>query len=191
MEITNEDNMQLMSRYKDNYFDLAIVDPPYGKKPSRNKDGLGVAKRNFESGCDDWDIKPNKEYWQELFRISKNQIIWGGNYFIENLSMLTESGMDVLASLQAIKEDVRSSGMKMIIDTMIIDIESGSTLWRALERTKLAQDQVIALVRVGEESGRLSENLSVVALQQEKDRAFKSKIRSAMMYPVLVLIITS
>jgi len=85
INITNEDNMELMSRYEDNHFDLAIVDPPYGKKPSRNKDGLGVAKRNFESGCDDWDIKPNKEYWQELFRISKNQIIWGGNYFIENL----------------------------------------------------------------------------------------------------------
>jgi len=85
MEITNEDNMQMMARYEDNHFDLAIVDPPYGKKPSRNKDGLGVAKRNFESGCDDWDIKPNKHYWKELFRVSKNQIIWGGNYFIENL----------------------------------------------------------------------------------------------------------
>ena len=85
LKITNEDNMDLMSRYEDNYFDLAIVDPPYGKKPSRNKDGLGVAKRNFESGCDSWDVKPNKKYFNELFRISKNQIIWGGNYFIENL----------------------------------------------------------------------------------------------------------
>ena len=85
MKITNEDNMQLMSRYEDNYFDLAIVDPPYGKKPSRNKDGLGVAKRNFESGCDNWDIKPPKEYFNELFRVSKNHIIWGGNYFIEYL----------------------------------------------------------------------------------------------------------
>ena len=85
INITNEDNMELMSRYKDNHFDLAIVDPPYGKKPSRNKDGLGVAKRNFESGCDNWDIKPLKEYFNELFRVSKNQIIWGGNYFIEDL----------------------------------------------------------------------------------------------------------
>jgi site-specific DNA-methyltransferase (adenine-specific) len=85
MNITNEDNMKLMARYEDNHFDLAIVDPPYGKKPSRNKDGLGVAKRNFETGCDDWDIKPKKKYWKELFRVSKNQVIWGGNYFIENL----------------------------------------------------------------------------------------------------------
>jgi len=122
-----------------------------------------------------------------LTRLSANQ---ERDYFIENLSMLTESGMDVLAALVAIKEDVRSKGMKEIIDFMISEIESGSTLWRALDKTKLAPDQVIALVRVGEESGRLAQNLSVVALQQEKDRAFKSKIRSAMMYPVLVLIIT-
>ena len=83
--ITNEDNMLLMARYPDNYFDLAIVDPPYGKKPTRNSDGLGVCKKTFESGSDNWDIKPNKEYFNELFRVSKNQIIWGGNYFIENL----------------------------------------------------------------------------------------------------------
>ena len=85
INITNEDNMELMARYPDNYFDLAIIDPPYGKKPTRNADGLGVCKRTFERGSDDWDIKPSKEYFNELFRVSKNQVIWGGNYFIENL----------------------------------------------------------------------------------------------------------
>tara|TARA_R100000781_G_scaffold36838_1_gene26110 strand:- start:1599 stop:2231 length:633 start_codon:yes stop_codon:yes gene_type:complete len=83
--IYNKDCMEAMKDMSDNQFDLAIVDPPYGKKPSRNKNGLGVARRNFESGCDNWDIKPNKKYFKELFRISTNQIIWGGNYFIENL----------------------------------------------------------------------------------------------------------
>jgi len=85
MTITNEDNMQLMARYEDNYFDLAIVDPPYGKNPHRNSDGLGLAKRNYESGSTQWDNKPLNEYWNELFRVSKNQIVWGGNYFIEHL----------------------------------------------------------------------------------------------------------
>lgn len=83
--IYNQDCLEAMKEMSDNQFDLAIVDPPYGKKPSRNKNGLGVAKRNFESGCDNWDIKPNKKYFRELFRISRNQIIWGANYFIENL----------------------------------------------------------------------------------------------------------
>jgi len=91
MKITNEDNMKLMARYEDNYFDLAIVDPPYGigldgdisiRKPDRpstwNKKDKYTRK--------DWDKEtPSGEYWQELFRISKNQIVWGGNYFTDNL----------------------------------------------------------------------------------------------------------
>jgi len=77
--ITNEDNMALMARYPENYFDLAIVDPPYGI--DAGKMTMGSGKHNFKKGKD-WDSKtPNKEYFEELFRVSKNQIIWGGNYF--------------------------------------------------------------------------------------------------------------
>jgi len=74
--ITNEDNMQLMARYPDNHFDLAIVDPPYGIK---------IKTRIFDDGKE-WDDQiPSKEYFKELQRVSKNQIIWGGNYFIDHL----------------------------------------------------------------------------------------------------------
>jgi site-specific DNA-methyltransferase (adenine-specific) len=86
IQITNEDNMALMSRYPDKYFDLAIVDPPYG---------IGVAKYDyfaFKGGkratkgirnkSKDWDDQtPTDEYWKELFRVSKNQIVWGANYY--------------------------------------------------------------------------------------------------------------
>ena len=85
IKITNEDNMTLMARYPDDYFDLAIVDPPYGKKPTRNTDGLGVCKKTFELGSDKWDIRPSKEYFEQLLRVSKNQIIWGVNYFFDYL----------------------------------------------------------------------------------------------------------
>ncbi len=79
IEITNEDNMLLMARYPDNYFDLAIVDPPYGI--NAGKMTMGSGKHNFKKGKD-WDNAiPNDEYFKELFRVSKNQIIWGGNYF--------------------------------------------------------------------------------------------------------------
>lgn len=82
LEITNEDNMELMARYPDNYFDLAIVDPPYGL-PKRSKNGSGkLADRQIQGMYNKgWDIAPNKEYFEELKRVSKNQIIWGGNYF--------------------------------------------------------------------------------------------------------------
>ena len=80
MKITNECNMELMSRYEDNHFDLAIVDPPYGIGVTKNKRLNNISDK-------DWDNEiPKKEYFEELKRVSKNQIIWGGNYFIEHLS---------------------------------------------------------------------------------------------------------
>ena len=86
MKITNEDNMQLMSRYEDNHFDLAIVDPPYGiGDDSSSYRGSGKLKNRFLNNNADkfsnWDNAPNEIYFKEIFRVSKNQIIWGGNYF--------------------------------------------------------------------------------------------------------------
>ena len=82
--ITNEDNMELMARYPDKYFDLAIVDPPYGI--GANKMTLGNGKNKIYRGKNDWDKTiPSEEYFKELFRVSKNQIIWGGNYMTEYL----------------------------------------------------------------------------------------------------------
>jgi site-specific DNA-methyltransferase (adenine-specific) len=75
--ITNEDNMLLMSRYPDNYFDLAIVDPPYGYG-SKETNILNFRQKETHRS---WNITPENEYFNELFRVSKNQIIWGGNYF--------------------------------------------------------------------------------------------------------------
>jgi site-specific DNA-methyltransferase (adenine-specific) len=84
--ITNEDNMLLMSRYPDNYFDLAIVDPPYGI----NMDGGKIGDNNCGKAKDytqkDWDKEPpSLEYFKELMRVSKNQIIWGANHFISRM----------------------------------------------------------------------------------------------------------
>lgn len=76
--ITREDNMNLMARYPDNYFDLAIVDPPYGILNKTKRGGDHKFNMNEYS---QWDKKPNDDYFNELFRVSKNQIIWGGNYF--------------------------------------------------------------------------------------------------------------
>ena len=87
IEITNEDNMDLMARYPDKYFDLCIVDPPYGLDLANMNMGVGKSKKaskiqNRKWKPKDWDKKaPTQEYFNELFRISKNQIIWGGNYF--------------------------------------------------------------------------------------------------------------
>jgi len=80
MKITNEDNMELMARYPDKYFDLAIVDPPYGIGISSNPVRQQHKKKNWDNEI------PLEKYFNELKRVSKNQIIWGGNYFIDYLN---------------------------------------------------------------------------------------------------------
>lgn len=83
LNITNECNLELMKRYKDNHFDLAIVDPPYGIDMGNKMNSVtGGVKHTAK----DWDKHtPSQEYWDELFRVSKDQIVWGGNYFMSKI----------------------------------------------------------------------------------------------------------
>ena len=88
LEATCEDCMDLMRRYPDKHFDLAIVDPPYGINVGDNKSGMGRrkgdAKATYKMG--DWDaVPPPPEYFDELRRVSKNQIIWGVNHYISRM----------------------------------------------------------------------------------------------------------
>ena len=82
LDIRNIDCIELMKQYADNHFDLAICDPPYG---------IGAAKEKPHNGWKDWGIKewdnqsPNAEYFEQLFRVSKNQIVWGANHFISKM----------------------------------------------------------------------------------------------------------
>ena len=85
INITNEDNMELMARYPNNHFDLAIVDPPYGLgNKTVGSDKVDLTNRNSQQKFTrhKWDDTiPLDSYFDELFRVSKRQIIWGGNYF--------------------------------------------------------------------------------------------------------------
>ena len=84
MKITNEDNMELMARYEDNYFDLAIVDPPYGGndaiglKDNINNKKQATKRTNYKLFE---NKEPNTKYFEELKRVSKHQIIWGVNFY--------------------------------------------------------------------------------------------------------------
>lgn len=82
-EVFNCDCLEGMKQYPDKYFDLAVVDPPYGfannaipNNSANKKIYEGFAKKA-------WDNRPTAEYFTELKKISKNQIVWGGNYFSE------------------------------------------------------------------------------------------------------------
>ena len=87
IEYFNEDCMVGMARYPDKHFDLAIVDPPYGigaseKNSTDKKQSKNSATNSKYYGNQKWDDNvPAKEYFEELIRVSKNQIIWGVNYY--------------------------------------------------------------------------------------------------------------
>lgn len=89
-EVYLMDCVEGMKHYPDKYFDLAVVDPPYGlgidgQKLSINKNPKHNRKEHTKKN---WDNEiPTMQYFLEVFRVSKNQIIWGGNYFVEHLNM--------------------------------------------------------------------------------------------------------
>jgi len=81
-EVYLEDCVTALKRYADNHFDLAIVDPPYGIDIANKLSNHSTVKHTAK----DWDkYTPTQEYWDELFRVSKNQIVWGGNYFMSKI----------------------------------------------------------------------------------------------------------
>jgi site-specific DNA-methyltransferase (adenine-specific) len=95
--VFNQDCIEVMKRYPDKFFDLAVVDPPYGINADvlQNKTAMSRIKANGKTKSGrgwklyketSWDKeRPSFEYWNELLRISKNQIVWGGNYFVDFL----------------------------------------------------------------------------------------------------------
>ena len=92
-ELHNADCMEVMKTFKDKQFDLAIVDPPYGIGMDGTI-GIGIGKekgftRKKEYTKKNWDKEvPSQEYFDELFRVSKNQIVWGANYFTKQLPVI-------------------------------------------------------------------------------------------------------
>lgn len=86
VSVLNADCMEVMREYPDAHFDLAIVDPPYGLDKKLLGGETGMMRNCFKGVVNKgWDKKPSGEYFRELFRVSRNQIIWGGNYFLDHL----------------------------------------------------------------------------------------------------------
>jgi site-specific DNA-methyltransferase (adenine-specific) len=76
--VYNDDYINIMSKMKDNEVSLAITDPPYGQ-------GQSLLNFRYKDNQKYNNVAPSKDYFEELFRISRNQIIWGGNYFTDKL----------------------------------------------------------------------------------------------------------
>lgn len=108
------------------------------------------------------------------------------NFFIENLTSLMSSGMGVISALDSILEEINSARMKKIISNIQEEIKNGSSLSGAIGKADIISFHTLSLIRLGEKSGRLIQNLQVAVLQNEKDMLFRSRIRSSLMYAVII-----
>ncbi len=105
--------------------------------------------------------------------------------------MMVEAGVGVAEALQTIANGTRQARAKKIISVMYHRVDEGEPLWKAMAASRAFPKHVISLVGLGEKSGNLSENLKLIADQQEKQRLFRSRIRSASIYPVFVLVLAT
>ena len=107
--------------------------------------------------------------------------------FIDNLATMMDAGLPLLDAVRALQKDTKRKTVRKIIGRIIVAVETGSPLWRAMEGQYFFTQQQIAMVRVGEEAGSLVNNLQYLAEQEEKDSALRSKVKTAMIYPIIVL----
>lgn len=109
------------------------------------------------------------------------------DYFIDNLSLLIAAGVNLNVGLRSIRKESTNRRMKKVLDQIIEMIDAGYPLWKALEQTRFLPPRITVLIKTGEQSGRLPEHLNLVAIQQQKERIFASRIRSALLYPAIIL----
>lgn len=110
--------------------------------------------------------------------------------FSRQLSTLIGAGLPLLQSLRTVLEQTKGNGMREVIVQIIAAVEGGSSLSNALEKHPAVFDQVFrGLIAAGEASGTLDQSLERLAFQQEKDAEIMSKVRGAMVYPIIVVIV--
>lgn len=122
-----------------------------------------------------------------FFRLSTKQKM----LFARNLEVMIRSGMQILQGLEIIKKQSKSKAFQSILDQLIADVKNGHFLSVGLERYRFVfGDFFINLVRIGESSGTLGENLQYLGEELKKKDELQKKIRGAMVYPAFILVAT-
>lgn len=125
--------------------------------------------------------KPKKIWYQKVWGLGKEK-----DFFLENLSLMLDVNLPITHALETLKNQCQDKRFKNIIGQIQEDMDNGLHLWQALEKSGIVPGYSLSLIKIGEESGKLSQNLNVVVAQQQKDAVLSSRIRTAMIYPALV-----
>jgi type II secretory pathway component PulF len=108
-------------------------------------------------------------------------------YLIENLATLVDAGINISESLFIISSGVKNKAFKSLIGRIKEGVDAGFSLCESFKKTNIFSNRDISLIMIGESSGRLAENLNILSLQHQKEKFFRYKVYSALMYPALVL----
>jgi len=112
-------------------------------------------------------------------------------FFARHMAIMTRSGMQILDILRILQRQTQSKTFKTIIDTLIVSVKNGQFLSDGLEKHHaIFGDFFINIIKVGEISGTLAENLEYLAQSLAKNQELQSKIKGAMIYPIILLIVT-
>ncbi len=109
--------------------------------------------------------------------------------FIQNMATMLNAGLPLTDALKTLVLETRAKPMRKMLSRIIDAVENGSPLWRAMEAQNFFSLHALALVRIGEEAGSLAQNMGYLAEQDEKDNALRSKVKMAMIYPTIVMVI--
>ena len=109
---------------------------------------------------------------------------------IQNLAMMVEAGLQITDALKTLEAETPKKPVKKIMQRITQEVENGNALWRAMDRQEFFTPYAISLIRIGEESGSLAKNLQNLAVQDEKSQAMKQKVKTAMIYPIIIICLT-
>lgn len=154
----------------------AKPEAPKAEKPAKKK--IHVAQFQSKKGF-------------KAFLTSINYIGMGKERisFIQNMATMLNAGLPLTDALKTLTLETRNKPMRKLLGRIIDAVENGSPLWRAMEAQNFFSLHALALVRIGEEAGSLAENMGYLAEQDEKDNALRSKVKMAMIYPTIVMVI--
>jgi len=108
---------------------------------------------------------------------------------IQSMAMMMNAGLPLIDTLSTLEMEMKNKATKKILKNIAASVNSGTPLWRSMDEAYLFTPYEVALVRIGEEAGSLAQNLEYLAIQQEKDHALSSKVRMAMIYPTIVMVL--
>lgn len=172
-------------------FNYTAVDAATGQKVHAQieaENEKSAAKLLIERGLSPLDLTVRKEKASHGFRDrvnTKDKVI-----FSRQLSTLVNAGLPLIQSLNLVMQQTKKPPLKTTISKIITDIEAGSTLAVALQKhPDIFNDVYISLVAAGEASGSLGNSLERLAVQQEKDAEVISKVRGALIYPAIVIVV--